>query len=181
MSNRRTLMATMSRYKWCGDVLLLLSALAVITALGVRLINTQRILQGRTGEHGLSVTPNRAAIGVGAGEGAVVLVTSSDCHFCRDSLPFYRELVPRARTNGVRVVGVTREAPELNEAYLGANGVVVDAVLSGVDIGLPAYGTPTLVLVPKVGSGKVWVGRLSKKEEQDVEGYLQFVIASQKH
>ena len=106
-----------------------------------------------------------------------LFLTSSNCHFCRESLPFYRALVARARTSDVRVVGVTREDPEVNRAYLWANGVLVDAVLSGIDIGVPTERTPTLIVIPRVGLGKGWVGKLSKERQAEVDGYFETVVA----
>jgi len=99
----------------------------------------------------------------------LLLMTASTCHFCSDSMAFYRVLLPVARGKRIAVIGVTAEDPSRNEAFLRKNGVVVDRVISGGRNGLPAGGTPTLVLVRNDGSiVNSWRGKLNPEREEEV-------------
>jgi len=99
----------------------------------------------------------------------LVAVTASYCHFCRDSLPFYRSLFPVLHKAGVRIVGVTPEDPEINRKYLSSNGLPVDAVYSASSVGMEFGGTPTLALLAQDGGLiDAWVGRLSDQDQAKV-------------
>jgi hypothetical protein len=126
------------------------------------------------------INPDRSALGLTKGRPALVLVTSSQCHFCRESLPFYREIVPRARRMGLRILAVTREDPTLNAAYLAEAGVAVDDVISDDRGGIPIDGTPTLVMVPSEGVARLWLGKLSSTGESEVEKALESVAVTVK-
>jgi|SRR6516164_3528102 hypothetical protein len=111
---------------------------------------------------------DRAALGPKTGERALVLVTSSNCHFCRESLPFYRELVPNAQRHGWRVIAVTPEEPETNQMYLNSNGVSPDVFLQGEAAHIRANRTPTVILLGLDSTLKYWVGKLSMKQEREL-------------
>ncbi len=99
----------------------------------------------------------------------LVLMTSSSCHFCAESLPFYRRITPKAHSDGVRVVAITREDPDVNKNYLAASGVAVDDVLFADDDGIRVAATPTLLLLRSDGSiVNSWVGKLTAAQEKEI-------------
>ena len=99
---------------------------------------------------------------------SLVLAISSSCHFCKESLPFYRELGERSdgRLNLVAVMPQTE--PEARSYIQGAAVRATQVVSANLDsIGVRA--TPTILLVN--GAGKVqnaWVGLLDEKAQQSL-------------
>lgn len=97
----------------------------------------------------------------------LVLAMSTACHFCKDSLPFYRELAA-ARTD-VKLVAVMPQPVAEGRKFLIDSNVPIDEVrqISLNTIGVA--GTPTLLLVNGAGViAKVWVGKLQTDGESQV-------------
>src|SRR5437762_1889304 len=61
----------------------------------------------------------------------VLLVVRSNCHFCTQSMPFYKRLsdLRRQEKASFRLVALTTEPVATGEHYLSENGVSVDRVL----------------------------------------------------
>lgn len=109
------------------------------------------------------------ALGFKNAERTLILVTSSSCHFCVASLPFYRRLAAAARQGGTRIVAVTPELPPVNRAFLESNNVPIDASLSIPQSGIVVLQTPLLILVRRDGSViSSWVGELGIEKEEQV-------------
>jgi hypothetical protein len=99
----------------------------------------------------------------------LILITASNCHFCTESMPFYRTLVDQAHAVGARLVAATAEPLDMNRQYLRSNGVNVDDVISSIENGLRFRGTPTLVLVSSNGEVvNAWDGKLPEDKEREV-------------
>ncbi len=98
-----------------------------------------------------------------------MVVTASYCHFCRESLPFYRSLFPIARGRDTYIVAVTPEEPSVNKSYMESNGLAVDAVLSASEVGMAVRATPSLMLLGADGrTVHTWVGKLSQGGQADL-------------
>jgi len=101
----------------------------------------------------------------------LVLALSSNCHFCTESAPFYKQL---AQSKGnTHLVAVLPQSLADGREYLENLGVSVDEVkqLSLDKIGVS--GTPTLLLVDTSGVVKnSWVGKLSPQQEANVLSVL---------
>jgi len=103
----------------------------------------------------------------------LILITASTCHFCSESMPFYRRLSEKAKSAGTRIVAVSAEDINVNREYLLSNSVPVELVASITKSGIVSAGTPTLLLVRS--DGKVinsWRGRLDEPGERQVFGAL---------
>lgn len=102
------------------------------------------------------------------------VVISSNCHYCSDSLPFYRRLVAIGARSSVspRLVFVTMESREMTETYLRRGDIASPSVLTVAR--LPQIpGTPSIVLLDRHGRvQRSWVGRLSRRQEADVEALM---------
>jgi hypothetical protein len=110
-----------------------------------------------------------AELGLNQARMTMVLVTRSSCHFCTQSMPFYRRMADVAKRSGVRVVGATGEEPKVNAAYLSSNQVSLNAVVSTDKNQIHASGTPTLIMVRNDGVVvNSWVGQLQESEENEV-------------
>ena len=93
----------------------------------------------------------------------ILLLTASTCHFCSESMPFYRRVSSAVRPHGTRMIGLSWEPVERNAAYLSSHGVEVDGVISAAQTSLTVHATPTLLLVDHEGRVlKVWSGRLDE-------------------
>jgi hypothetical protein len=101
----------------------------------------------------------------------VVLVVSSSCHFCSESMPFYRRLaaVDSVSAHEMEMIAVDPENPADGKEYLSRNGVPVAAIISKSLRAMGFMATPTLVLLD--GQGRVthvWVGELNAHGQKDV-------------
>ncbi|HVS00077.1 MAG TPA: hypothetical protein VMW27_25850 [Thermoanaerobaculia bacterium] len=95
------------------------------------------------------------------------------CHFCNDSMPFYKRLLDERNQKGsqVKVVAAVgrAEAQAEEQQKLAAAGVQPDHVTTVDFSAAKVPGTPFLVLVDN--QGKVldaWVGKLDEDKEQEV-------------
>jgi hypothetical protein len=106
----------------------------------------------------------------------LVLAISTTCHFCKDSVPFYRKLGAAGRD--VKMVAVLPQSVTEAQQYLSSEGVHVDEVRQTPLNTLGVRGTPTLLLVNDVGVvTNVWVGKLQPDQETQVLTALEKKIA----
>lgn len=97
----------------------------------------------------------------------LVLAISTTCHYCKDSVPFYRKL--GATGTDVKMVAVLPQPVIEGQQYLGGAGVHVDEVRQVPLNTLGVRGTPTLLLVNDAGVVMdVWVGKLQSDQETQV-------------
>ena len=96
----------------------------------------------------------------------LVLFLSTECGFCRKSLPFYSKISHEANRQKLRLVAVLPQDVKKSEEFLSAGGLKVDEikVASPKESGVRA--TPTLILVDKNGiAADGWVGELSTAQQ----------------
>jgi thioredoxin-related protein len=123
-------------------------------------------------EKGETFAALKQAVPTGANR-ALVVAVSPTCHFCNDSLPFYKHLVDERNQKGSAVKFVAAvptedaKAPE-SEKFTNA-GVQPDNVVHIDFRTIKVPGTPTLLLVDNNGKVlNVWVGKLDEGGEKDV-------------
>lgn len=94
----------------------------------------------------------------------IVLFARSTCHYCTESMPFYRELTDQAQTAGVAFIAASEEPQDVMKGYLSSHGVKPDKVVSaplGVLASIGVHATPTLAIVDSHGTViESWVGVL---------------------
>jgi len=104
---------------------------------------------------------------------ALVMAISPTCHFCTDSMPFYKQLLDKRNESRspVKVIAAVPDAKveAAEQANLAEHGVRLDAVVH-VDFNkIKVPGTPTLLLVDNRGKVlDVWVGKLDESREREV-------------
>jgi hypothetical protein len=106
----------------------------------------------------------------------VVLAVSSQCHFCIESVPFYRSLSDwkQKNHNDLKLVVVSPEATGTTEEFLRSNRIVADSVVSYPLQNIGVSGTPTLMIVDSKGVLKrVHHGKLQPDEQAEVIGDLE--------
>lgn len=105
---------------------------------------------------------------------SLVLGISAQCHFCNESLPFYKQLADslQGRLDVFAVVPQTQAEAGKYLADAGLSGVHgVSADLGSINV----YATPTLLLVDSTGKVKnAWVG---KQDEAGQRKILAVVLA----
>jgi thiol-disulfide isomerase/thioredoxin len=97
-----------------------------------------------------------------------VLAISTTCHFCKDSMPFYREL--SMKTQGkVDLIAVLPQKVDEANVFLGSSSVMATKVVSASLDTLGVTGTPTLLLVDSQGKvQKEWMGELNDEQKKQV-------------
>jgi Redoxin len=105
----------------------------------------------------------------------IVLVLSTQCHFCQESAPFHERLAQMLQnspdTGLIAVFPQDRQAVEQYKATYKVNfpNIITDASLAKLQV----RGTPTLLLVDQQGKVlKSWRGRLPENDEKEVRTEL---------
>lgn len=104
---------------------------------------------------------------------ALVMALSPTCHFCNDSMPFYKQLLDKRNESKspVKVIAAVpaAEAQSAEQKNLADHGVQPDAVVHVDFAKIKVPGTPTLLLVDNQGKVlDVWVGKLNASREREV-------------
>jgi len=104
---------------------------------------------------------------------ALVIAVSPTCHFCTESIPFYKRLQEERNQKGSGVKLVTAvpaaAAREEETKLMTAGGFTPDSVVELNFATVKVPGTPTLMLVDKEGKVlNVWVGKLNEDGEKEV-------------
>jgi thioredoxin-related protein len=104
---------------------------------------------------------------------ALVMALSPTCHFCNDSMPFYKQLLDKRNESKspVKVIAAVpaAEAQSTEQKNLADHGIQPDAVVHVDFAKIKVPGTPTLLLVNDQGKVlDVWVGKLDASREREV-------------
>lgn len=101
----------------------------------------------------------------------LVMALSTQCHFCQESVPFYKELTasPAVRAKRIVVLAVFPQQQSEAESFVKASEIRADSVLSIPLQILGTSATPTLLLVNRTGKvEKLWIGVLSASQQKDL-------------
>jgi thioredoxin-related protein len=95
---------------------------------------------------------------------ALVVALSPTCHFCNESMPFYKRLIEERnqKGSGVKIIAaVPADAAKAEEAQkFAAAGVQPDSLVTVDFASIKVPGTPTIMLVDNQGKVlDVWVGK----------------------
>lgn len=102
------------------------------------------------------------------GHESLVLVISTKCHFCQESLPFYKQLSEKA-SGKIDLIAVLPEPESEAKKFLADAGVQTDHVVKATPNSIGVQGTPTVLLVD--GKGKVknlWLGHLDEDGQKQL-------------
>ncbi|MFZ1701561.1 MAG: hypothetical protein WBO10_06440 [Pyrinomonadaceae bacterium] len=100
----------------------------------------------------------------------LLMVLSTSCHFCSESMPFYQKLLERnAQSKSLRVIAAMPQEVADATKYLSEHNVTVDEVIKANPGEAMVRGTPTLLLVNKDGVVMdTWIGKLPPEKENEV-------------
>jgi thioredoxin-related protein len=103
---------------------------------------------------------------------SVLLVISTNCHFCRDSLPFYRTLSDDLKGKADLLAVLPQPQTEAS-AFLSSAHVEVTQLATASLSQLGVTGTPTMLLLDPNGKvQEVWVGRLDESRQAQVRSLV---------
>jgi thioredoxin-related protein len=101
----------------------------------------------------------------------LIVGLSTSCHFCNESVPFYKKLAKTVnlRKNKINLVAVFREDKIFVENYFSKHNLQI-ATISDVDFDeIDISGTPTVMLFDEQKEiVETWRGRLDTAKEEEV-------------
>ena len=151
-----------------ANVTVILMALAVGCAVLTRYFASSRAPQAvATDDHlaklpGLDWSQHRRTL---------LLVLNAGCHFCKDSVPFYRKLAQMQRLDedALEIVAVFPNEAAIVRQFNAQEGLTMRSVPEVPLEKLRVNATPTLLLVNKEGRvERAWIGILTPVQERDV-------------
>lgn len=160
--------------------------LAIIVAVAVFLV---LVAKGKFFRSAPAVPPRSAMAQVGstvslpgvhfpAQRDSLLLGISATCHFCRDSLPFYKQLTAQLQGK-VSVIAVLPQKQADAEAFIRQAGITGAEVVSANLGSIGVYATPTLLLVDSKGKVKsAWVGEQDQAGQQKILSAVLPAVAS---
>lgn len=103
----------------------------------------------------------------------LVMVLSTACKYCNESAPFYQKLSARKNGTDVRLFAVLPQSKEEVTKYLSEKNVSVDEIVQLNPGQIDVRGTPTLLLVNRMGVVlEAWNGKLPPEKEIEVMGRI---------
>ena len=112
----------------------------------------------------------------GSAESTLVLVLSSQCHYCLDDLPFYKQLSTFRKSSGdsIHLIAVLPERTTSAREFLSNAGIGADDVLSMTPRRLGVQLLPTLLLLDRDGKlQQFWVGELNRNQREEILSVLR--------
>jgi hypothetical protein len=106
---------------------------------------------------------------------SLVLQISSTCHFCNESMPFYRQLISARQASSAKVpiIVASRDAVAVMRKHLEDQQVNVDKVLHSRLETLPAF-TPTVYVVDSKGVvRRAFIGKLDPSGEKELLTFIE--------
>lgn len=96
----------------------------------------------------------------------LLLVLSTNCHFCTESAPFYQRLTQqKAGRADIKSIAILPQSAGEAQKYLDDHGIAVDELRQTAPGATYAQATPTLILVDKAGSViSSWIGKFNRGE-----------------
>ena len=108
---------------------------------------------------------------------ALVVALSPTCHYCNESMPFYKQILDQRnqKSSPVKFIAAvpTEEAKAEEAQKLASAGATPDGLVKLDFAAVKVPGTPTLILVDNNGEVlDVWVGKLEAEREKEVLAVL---------
>ena len=99
----------------------------------------------------------------------LILAMQTGCHFCNESMPFYKRLIEATKDKNIKLVAVFPTSVEDSTAHLDSLGIKNLEVKQMPLTNIQVRGTPTLILTNSDGEIlNFWVGKLPPEKEAEV-------------
>jgi thioredoxin-related protein len=154
-------------------ILVAIVALVVLIPRAIEIIHPHpNPMEARAPQPGEQLPALKAIMPAGA-DRALVIAVQPLCHFCNESLPFYKQLMEQRNQKGsaVKVIAAVPNAGAREDELkrFQAAGAQPDGVVQADFNSIKVPGTPTVMLVDRTGKVlAVWVGKLEESKEQEV-------------
>lgn len=156
-------------------IVIAMAGLLVFTFLHYKLAPWQRAQPPTQLQVGVTLAPIRGAHLAPTGD-TLVLAIRKGCHFCEDSMPFYKSLLALRSEGKIRIpiVAVLPDSTSVAAKLLSSHGITM-SMAPNVDLSaIGVLGTPTMILVDsKRKVRQVWVGEQSPVVETGVIAELE--------
>ncbi|MBK6722810.1 MAG: hypothetical protein IPO41_08445 [Acidobacteria bacterium] len=153
-----------------SNVAIIVIAMVFLGLVGVKYFSTpvsnapERVEGIRSG----AVIPNGDVIWSGSDRN-LVMILSTACKYCAESIPFYQKLSAYRVGKDVRLVALFIQPKQETQKYLLEQNITVDEVAQINPEQINIRATPTLLLVDRHGLVlEVWKGKLSVEVEREV-------------
>ncbi len=104
-----------------------------------------------------------------ANERTLLLVLSTDCHFCSEGASFYRRVANEASPKRIGVIAAFPQDTGTGKRFLNDLIIPITNIVQTSLDAIHVKGTPTLILLDKKGLVmQTWLGRLPPELEQEV-------------
>ena len=158
-----------------GNCSLILASLVFVASTGRNYLQSKSSPKHPLIRRGASIKV--AGIPPAAASGSTLLLAlSTNCHYCKEGLPFYGRLskLRKFREGNARLVAVFPEGQADGESFLRLGGVSASAVISASLVGSGVPGTPTFLLLDGTNHvQQVWFGELKAPQEQELISMFQ--------
>lgn len=167
----------MTRESWAKylevttNTVVLLVAVALFAALISARFSSPTKTTFERGLHKGQAMPKLPGIDYGVAPRTLVLLLSTKCHYCQESLPFYKRVIEEQRRNAqnVSLFAVFSNGEADVKEYKDRNQLDLKSVANVNASSISISGTPTLILVDAEGKvSDLWVGKLSPLDEDEV-------------
>ena len=99
---------------------------------------------------------------------SLIIAVSTTCHFCQESLPFYKDVSVRSKGK-TDVIALLPQPEAEAKAFIQNAGISATQIVSAKLSTIGVTGTPTMLLVDEKGDvERVWKGELDEKRRQEV-------------
>lgn len=150
------------------NIAVIIGVVAFLVVVGHNELTRSKLVNSLPGEVVVGKTVSLPGLQLPTNTNSLILALSTTCHFCKDSLPFYRDLSTRAQGH-LNLVAVLPQPVNESQKYLHDAEISTNQVVSAQLDKVGVLGTPTLLLVDGKGKvQKVWRGLLDQKGQQDV-------------
>lgn len=106
----------------------------------------------------------------------LLLVLSTDCRFCTESVPFYKKLVQELQNSKVNLAAVFPQDASTSKNYLEQNQVIINDVYQTNPTEIGVHGTPTILLINDNGEViNTWFGKLVEDQEKQILEKIRLV------
>jgi hypothetical protein len=169
-----------NRLERLGQVSFILMCLALSVAAGMHVMAARKATAAAARPPVPFETGRQIRLPAAAHDGgraaAAVLMLSTQCRFCTESMGFYRRIagLPAMQTGKIRLSVISLQPKGLMEEYLQTHSLPVHAIFTVPEAGVGVPGTPTLILLDRHGTvTRSWFGALPPDVEVDVVGAIE--------
>ena len=147
------------------NLALIIVAIAFVASLIANYVKKEATTGSRTPPIEIGTKIEVPGIDWSKSNATLLLVLSTKCIFCTDSMPFYKNLVQETRGR-TRFIALFQQNESEARHYLKENGVAIEDVRQVSPALLGVSGTPTLILTDSQGTVQdVWFGRVGSNVE----------------